>query len=366
MELLRNSLETKAINSMNNSVKTKPVSLPLILCFVTFMVFLCTNLSKGQSNQAYEKGMELINQGGASNLLKSIDYFNESFRTDPDFAPAYANLAWVYINLGGNFNLLSPEISWKKAQDNALKALSIDEKSARAYEVLAIIEQEMNWDWVKAEELYWKAHLLEPENIRILMENAHFHRCLGQDDKAAYLVYKASQLQPDHNSIKLYRAIELCEKKKFEEAKEIVRKEIDNNPSNPYYHWHMACILSKEGKCKDAIERLNIQIPLMNGDIADETALLGYNFAVSGMRQEAIGQLTKLDELANSGVYISPVLKAWIYCGLNETDQALSFIEEGVRLNSHRLGLDMHNFGYIFNSISDDPRYKKLLKQMHL
>ena len=128
----------------------------------------------------------------------------------------------------------------------------------------------------------------------------------------------------------------------------------------------MFILCSKEGSHNEVIDNLNIQIPLMKGDIADELALSGYNYGRLGKTEEAQAKLAAPDELAGGGVYVSPVAKAWVFCGINDKDSAMHYLEKADQQRDNRMGLDLLSFSFIYESIAGDPESTELLKKSNL
>jgi len=153
---------------------------------------------------------------------------------------------------------------------------------------------------------------------------------------------------------------------RVEEAIQLTLIESQSQPEKVNLHWRLATYYTKVGKFEDAIEHLKIQIPLMKGDEVDEVALLGNLYGRTGRRTEASQMLERLDELSSQGKYVSPALKAWVYSGLNDKDNAILWLTKGYEARSHRMGLDIIWLRYVFEPIADDPRFKELLKKMNL
>jgi hypothetical protein len=70
-------------------------------------------------------------------------------------------------------------------------------------------------------------------------------------------------------------------------AKQEVAELIASDPENPGGYWVSANIHAQVGDYEQAAEHLQTQIPLMDGDIVDEVALLGH-----------VGQFQKLPNSA--------------------------------------------------------------------
>ena len=123
---------------------------------------------------------------------------------------------------------------------------------------------------------------------------------------------------------------------------------------------------TEAGEYDDAIKHLKIQISLMKGDEVDEVAFLGNLYGRKGRRAKALEMLERLDELSRQGKYVSPVLKAWVYSGLNDRDKAILWLTKGYETRAHRMGLDIKRYSFLFDPIADDPRFKDLLRKMNL
>ena len=104
----------------------------------------------------------------------------------------------------------------------------------------------------------------------------------------------------------------------------------------------------------------------MKGDEVDEVALLGNLYGRTGRRGQALEMLERLDELSSQGKYVSPALKAWVYSGLNDRDEAILWLTKGYEARAHRMGLSIIEFKFVFEPIADDPWFKELLRKMNL
>ena len=316
-----------------------------------------------QAQKAYSQGLEYYNKGGESNLLQAIEYFSKSIEIDSNFALAYASLANTYSSIGGGYNILAPEETWPKAKEAAEKALALDKELPEAYSALAHVKIGYEWNWAGAEEEFKRALELKPNSVDILLEYAWFLNRINRPNEALALAEKAQESDPHSPPVTAYMNFHFGE---TEKTKQLVKKKLDSDPQNPYLHWRISVIYTKEGLYEEAEKHLIIQIPLMNGDVVDEVALLGHVYGRMGRKEEAMKQLVKLDELSEKGRYVSPVLKAWIYSGLSEKDEAIAWLQKGYENHAHRMGLGLISFNFLFEPIRNDPRFKELLQKMNL
>ena len=70
------------------------------------------------------------------------------------------------------------------------------------------------------------------------------------------------------------------------------------------------------------------------------------------------------NKIKNEGRYVSPVMNAWIYAGLNDDDNTILYLTEGYKKHAHRM--DFFTWSFIFTTVSDDPRFQDLIEKMNL
>ena len=76
----------------------------------------------------------------------------------------------------------------------------------------------------------------------------------------------------------------------------------------------------------------------MEGDLADEVAILGHAYGRLGREVDALEALAELDALPEQGRYVSPVNRARIYVGLGDNDEAMALLLQGSE--EHAIGQD--------------------------
>src|SRR2546430_4852607 len=104
-----------------------------------------------------------MNQRGGDGGKKAIDNFEQAIRLDPNYAHAYAGLAYAYLGLTGK-GLGSRRIENEKAKQAVKKALELDSRLAEAYAVRGLLDLAYEWDFVAAEKDLTTALELEPNN----------------------------------------------------------------------------------------------------------------------------------------------------------------------------------------------------------
>jgi len=312
--------------------------------------------------EAYLLGQLYIRKGGEENLWRAVKYCELAAEIDSTFAPAYAALALAYDDLGGNYNIISPDKSYPLMKKYAEKALSLDPNLSEAHSALGIVRQ-YSWDWIGAEREYITAMRLDPNSTDVLDFYSFYLLFNGQIDKAIELWEKWAKLDP-MSTIPVYNSLYFSGR--VDEAIRYLKNTISVHPDDANLYWRLATLYAREGRFQQAIEQLLIQIPLMSDPIVDEVALLGSLYGRLGHIEKAFERLQQLDDIAAEGLYVSPVLYAWIYAGLDDHEKAFELLEKGYENRAHRMGLGIISSYYVFEPIRDDLRFSELLRKMNL
>ena len=92
-------------------------------------------------------------------------------------------------------------------------------------------------------------------------------------------------------------------------------------------------------------------------------SMMGHTYALMGKRQEAVKLIHELAELSKTK-YVSPAYVAAIYAGLRDKDKAMEWLERAYDVRAASLVFLKVNPRY--DLLRSDPRFKDLLKRIHL
>ena len=115
-----------------------------------------------EAYQLYLQGRYHGNKGTEQELKKSIEYYQQALRRDPNYALVDAGLADAYSNLSDWF--LAPRQVMPQAKAAAMRALELDESLAEAHTSLAFIKVIYDWDWSGAAREVQRAIELNPNS----------------------------------------------------------------------------------------------------------------------------------------------------------------------------------------------------------
>jgi serine/threonine protein kinase/Flp pilus assembly protein TadD len=310
----------------------------------------------------YLKGRYFWNRRYEGGLQKGLEYFNQTIKKDPLYAPAYAGIA-DSLSILGLFAWLPPKEAFPKAKATALKAIEIDDKLAEAYTSLGWINMLYDWDWAAAEKALKRALEIDPNYAIGQLWYALYFSYLGRLEEATAEIIKALRLEPLSLLINVNRGFILYFKRLYDEAIEQCLKTIEMDPNYLLSYWFLGAGYMGKGMWKEAISAEEKAVALSEGS-PYFIGYLGYAYALSGQKDKALTTLNQLEKLSKEK-YVPNYPKAMIYLGLGEKDQMFEYLEKAYEAREPVLALSSKAAPY-FDSVRSDPKFKALLKKMGL
>ena len=293
---------------------------------------------------------------------EALELLTEALELDPDYAEVNAWLGFFKLQSGG----YSGEIDMKTAAWEALphfeKALEIDQNVAMGHTGIALINQYILWNFVKAEEEHLKSLELEPNNINFINNYLEF----------------------------------LVRMNRLEDALTIFRHAQEKEVSGPmYYNW--ALIMVKAGQFKTVKDKYPFLIELYGSQtykwagiiylwmqeyelslrFLDSATYSNDEYMVFNRFQSAYALTNKIadkkdkaDQIINKIIDKSKKSYAgspdyfvgWYYSGLNQPDSAFYWLEKAFENRSPELS--WLKVDPVFDNLRNDNRYWDLYKKV--
>jgi serine/threonine-protein kinase len=316
-----------------------------------------------QAYQFYLKGRYYWTKKTEDGFRKGIDYFQQAIAVDPNYAPAYAELAELYTNMANyNFALIPPRDAWAKARTAAGKALQIDDSLATAHDSLAIGYYYFDWDWANAEKEFKRALELDPGLVTGYHWYAHYLFTVGRTEESFRAGHRAVALDPLDLAANAHVGWHYVFTRQYDLAVEPLQKTIDMNPEWPVARWYLGLAYEQKGSFEDAIREFEYCVRVTS-ERPSMLALLAHAYAMAGRKKEARAVLDKLNALARQR-YVASYPVAAVYAALGDKEQALARLEraydEGDSWMDY-LGVDPR-----LDSLRSDPRFVNLMRRMNL
>ena len=281
------------------------------------------------------------------NLRKAIDSFEQAAKADPAFALAYVGISDAYslLNL---YDVYPPPDAYSKAEENARKALAIDDESAEAHASLAYVKFYYRRDRPGAELEFRRAMQLNPSYAQAHHWFALALAYLNRPVEALSEAETAQRLDPRSPSIKAATAIVYFMNGKTEEAVAECDKALalDPNfiPAFKVKRWTYSFL----GDHDNAAAAFQKEMELSGGKPDDPGwRIIELQFAPIDQHDRVISEITAISNApvirTNHFAFAYEVALAYAHAG--EPHLAIEWLARAEQANSHS-----------FNSIAVDPR----------
>lgn len=318
-----------------------------------------------EAYQLYLLGRHYFHMQTKEGFEKSIEYYEQAIKADPNYALAYSGLSRAYHWMGTRGFWPAKE-SKQKVEWAALKALQLDDTLAEGHVRLGVLKFN-NFDWAGAERDLKRALELDSNSPEANSAYFQFLAGLGRTDEALGYAIRAQELDATFAPGNL--ALAYLFARQFDKAIEVYRKEIEKNPESA----HMRILLGEayvaKGMTEEGVAEMQKGVAL-DPSVAktpqrwDRYPMLAYAYAVAGRRSDALKILDAQHRLAKQRDDVSPYNFAIIYTGLGDKDQAFAWLEKCIEQRTplvYRLKVRP-----MFDPLRSDPRYPELLRRMSL
>ena len=309
--------------------------------------------------ELYLKGRHAWELRG-ENLLRSVEFYNQAIARDPNYALAYAGLGETYILLPYYIGT-DPKEARPKARAAALKALELNPNLAEAHNALGKILYTDDIDLQQAIREHQRAIELSPNYA-----SAHHWigngplAGLGRLDEAIAEGKRSTELDP----LSAINMVDLADTymyaRRFKEAKAVMKKALEIDPTFAYAHWIYGILLQVSGDPEGA--RTQYATARARENDPQAIALRGQLGAIMGRREEAIQALAALEELGKHQ-YVEAYYRALLYISLGQKDAAIAALEQGY---AERDGDDIGviKVDPLLDPLRGDPRFETLVQKV--
>jgi TolB-like protein/Tfp pilus assembly protein PilF len=301
--------------------------------------------------------------GSATEMAKSVDYFERAIETDPDYAMPWAGLADVYITRA-HHGVVSREEAVEKAREAVDRALEIDNGLAEALAASAEIKYLFEWDWDGAEEDLDRALAANQGSDFAHKSAAYYLSAVGRFDEAIEHARICKELDPLSPNAFHLEAFALMGKREYQRAAVEFRAALDLNPNWTWGYIKLAKTYADDGKCDQAFATAEAaEAELHGGGTPLARSWLGYTYALCGDAERTEETLATLDAYAEER-YVDPVVYGIVYAAMGDTDRLLE--ELGRSIDDHSINAVYTPVvpAYYAPGLEDDPRFTALMDRL--
>jgi TolB-like protein/DNA-binding winged helix-turn-helix (wHTH) protein/Flp pilus assembly protein TadD len=309
-----------------------------------------------EAYQAYLQANYFLGRGESKeDLGKALAYADKVIELDRTFAPAWALRASVQ-NKMAEVGLIDVTEGFRRARNDAERAIALDPNSASGYLALARTQIFYDWDWDAAYTCLTKAAALEPGSTEVFRLRSYLSRELGNLDEAVTLYEQAVALDPLRTDFRSGLGYLLYVAGRHDRAEAELQKALELNPQAARVHFSLGKIFIAEGK----LQRALVEIEKEPGEWGK---LTGQAMIYHALNREADSNAA-LGELIAKYNTNSAYQIAQAYAFRGESGKSFEWLELAYKQRDP--GLTQIKTDPLFKNLRHHPRYAELLKKMHL
>jgi DNA-binding winged helix-turn-helix (wHTH) protein/TolB-like protein/Tfp pilus assembly protein PilF len=300
------------------------------------------------------QGRFFWNKRTREGLQRSLAFFRQALRRDPDYAEAWSGLADAY-NVLPEYSETTEAEAYPAAQHAAQRALSLDPALAEAHASLAFVSFWWGRDASRSLAEFEEALRLNPGYATAHHWYGNVLLSLDRVDEAVAHLEEAHKADPLSLIVGAERGSVLYHARRFDEAAEVLARTLEMDGRFTEARFWMARTRLAQGDHAGALEEARLARELY-GRPGAMLAEMGVALARSGRSAEAREHLAELERLDRT-VPVAYALSI-LYAGLGDTDRALRALDRA----AVQRATDLSFLGSdpLFDPLRADPRFAAL------
>lgn len=287
-----------------------------------------------EAYEYYLKGLHFLNKySSTENFQKAIAYFERALVIEPDYTECLAEKASCYIQLWF-FSQIDPADSVEKAQALLSKASKLDPNNVSVLVREAHLSTWHYWDIEAAKVLLGKALKIAPNNIDVHLHLSVALTYLGEYDKAEKVIQRSITLDPLSAILHFAHAWIFWYKNDLDKCKEILDELISFKPKFWGGHYLKAVVYLETGRSGIALdlaeESASLYPSSMTYGVLGQTHLLNGNFDETRKIVANIVAYMELFPVSNFDL-------GHLYMGLGEFEKSRDYFQKAFDAHEGRM-----------------------------
>ncbi len=309
-----------------------------------------------EAYRLYLEGQYFFNQRSQESLLKAAQLLQRSVAIDPEYAPAWAELAFVQLWLGASGGM-EPTESIGLADQSTARALELDPTLSLAYTTRAIRSVFFDFDFERGLAEYKQAYDLDPGSALGIGGYGIALKQLGQFDKAIEHLLEGLKRDPllpeSHNNV----GTTYLSMGDWGRAESHYLQALELSPDYVGVRNRLTrvyLLLDQPGKALDVAKKEP------DTQVYRPSAMAMAYFSAGN--QAASDQ--ELKQLIEGGAEVGAYQVAQTYAWRGETDKAFDWLQKCLEIRDSGMASVLGDWS--LQSLWDDPRWESLLRELKL
>ena len=313
-----------------------------------------------EAHDMYLKGLHHWYKLTSGDLESALQYFELALEKDPNYAPAYAGVALVWLGRQ-QMGYVPPREAGPKAKAAAEKAVALNDAVAEGHYALALLKAWTDWDWTGAERELKRAIEINPSFPDARAYYSHLLMTMQRPQEAIPQMERALQLDPFNPLFQSLYGVALTYVRRYDDAIAQYRKALRTAPDSPIALGNLPLALFDKGMYKEALAEWKTYLKTAYGGEVERALEQGYTQAgYPGAMRYAAEALVARSRMAP----VTPFPDIYcLYLHAEERAQTLEWLERAFAAhdpNLPYLGLPD------YDSLRSEPRFQSLLRRMNL
>jgi len=246
-------------------------------------------VTNAQAYEAYLRAQFFTTRGrDKATLDNALTYTEQAIKLDPKYAPAWALRSYI-LDTMGDVGLIEPESAFRRAREDAERAIELDANGPSGYLALAWVQINRDWNWEGAELSLNKAAELQPGSASILRFRSFLAHSQGRLKEAIGFHEQAITLDPLFASSHSYLAFLLYSAGQYEKSLASAQKALELNPQKTYDHFTRGEVFLAQSRLQESLAEMQ-QEPGAYWSLTGEALV----YHALGREQDSNAALTQL------------------------------------------------------------------------
>jgi TolB-like protein/tetratricopeptide (TPR) repeat protein len=322
-----------------------------------------------ENQEAYELYLEaisLIKEGNLPHTNREfMDLLYKAISLDPEFADAYAVLAFSFIYGGGHGGFFTSEEAQFNIKNLLSKALQSDANSALAHAASGIFNLYYVQDFKKVETEYEIVKKLDPSNSELIAHFSDHLMASGRYEEALTTVKNAFRDNPEELQRHVALSLAFFFMGQADSSSFYMYRALNRFPENEHLLLHLVRIKNYMGEHRKALdiyhEKHNKNNPYHS--ISYFLGHLGVAHIKTGNENAADTCLKKLilkSEASSEGS--ASYFTAAIYTAMGQTEDALEMIKKAI--DNKEVEIYWLKTEPLFRSLHGNPEFESLIEKL--
>ena len=308
-----------------------------------------------EAYQLYMEGQYINRQNSKSAYPRAITLLNKVLEIDPNYVPAWTELATSYIGYAG-FEDFSYEEGFALADNAITRALEIDPDYAPAYSARGSSIMYYRFKFKAGYEDLQHALRLDPGSALVLSSNGFGARVLGRLNESINLFGKALELDPLMAGTHSFQGWSFIYAGRQDEAESAFRTALTLTPGYSGGHYRLGRVLIRKGDFAEALAEMRKETHA----VYRSTGLAMAHHALGNREASQLALNDIIENDANSGAFQI----AEVYGFRNEPDKAFEWLEQAVAISDGGVAATLGNPALL--NLRTDPRWQPFLEKLGL